>query len=61
MMTRGNFGLNLKCEELIREDDEPFNDPDEDQQIQSSIYAWWHKDMPKEIQEVLLKRSKLHQ
>lgn len=48
------FWFKFEGDELIREDDEPFNDPDEDQQIQSSIYAWWHKDMPKEIQEGFL-------
>lgn len=38
--------------ELVREDDEPFMG--EDDEIQATIYAWWHKDMPKEIKEGFL-------
>ena len=36
-------------DELVREDDEPFNDPEDDADIKASIYAWWHQDLPEQI------------
>ncbi|MCH7335308.1 hypothetical protein [Acinetobacter sp. NIPH 2699] len=48
------FWFKFNGDELIREDDEPFNDPDEDENIKASIYAWWHKDIPTEIKEGFL-------
>lgn len=48
------FWFKFDDDELVREDDEPFNDPDDDEQIKSSIYAWWHQDMPEEIREGFL-------
>ena len=38
----------------MREDDEPFNDPDQDQLIKAEIYTWWHENMPNEIKEGFL-------
>lgn len=51
------FWFKFEGDELIREDDEPFNDPDEDEEIRSSIYAWWHADMPVKIKEGFLNRD----
>lgn len=48
------FWFKFDGDELIREDDEPFNDPDEDEEIKASIYAWWHQDLPSEIKEGFL-------
>lgn len=48
------FWFKFEDNELIRQDDEPLNDPDEDQDIQSTIYAWWHEKMPPEIKEGFL-------
>lgn len=51
------FWFKFEGNELIREDDEPFNDPDEDEDIKASIYLWWHQDMPAEIREGFLNRA----
>ncbi|WP_026470893.1 hypothetical protein [Alkanindiges illinoisensis] len=51
------FWFKFEGDELIREDDEPFNDPDEDEDIKASIYGWWHQDMPAEIREGFLNRA----
>lgn len=48
------FWFKFDGDELIREDDEPFNDPDTDEEIKASIYVWWHQDMPEEIREGFL-------
>lgn len=48
------FWFKFDGDELIREDDEPLNDPDEDEEIKASIYAWWHQDLPSEIKEGFL-------
>lgn len=48
------FWFKFNGDELIREDDEPFNDPEEDEEIKASIYAWWHQDLPAEIKEGFL-------
>ena len=48
------FWFKFEGDELIREDDEPLNDPDEDEEIKASIYAWWHQDLPPEIKEGFL-------
>ena len=51
------FWFKFEGDELIREDDEPFNDPDEDEEIKASIYVWWHAEMPKKIQEGFLNQE----
>ena len=51
------FWFKFEGDELIREDDEPFNDPDEDTEIKASIYAWWHAEMPKKIKEGFLNQE----
>ena len=51
------FWFKFEGDELVREDDEPFNDPDEDLNIKAEIYTWWHQDMPKEIQEGFLNET----
>lgn len=38
-------------DELVREDDEPLNDPEEDEEIKASIYAWWHADLLKKLKK----------
>lgn len=48
------FWLKFEGDELVREDDEPFNDPDQDQLIKAEIYTWWHENMPNEIKEGFL-------
>ena len=48
------FWFKFNGDELIREDDEPLNDPEEDQEIKANIYLWWHTDMPKNIKEGFL-------
>ncbi|WP_340600838.1 hypothetical protein [Acinetobacter sp. HZNU-JH01] len=48
------FWFKFDGDELIREDDEPYNDPDEDEEIKASIYVWWHQDLPVEIKEGFL-------
>lgn len=48
------FWFRFEGDELIREDDEPLNDPDEDSEIKASIYAWWHAEMPEKIKEGFL-------
>ncbi len=48
------FWFKFEDGELIRKDDEPFNDPDDDEQIKASVYVWWHQDMPEEIREGFL-------
>ena len=45
------FWLKFEDGELIRKDNEPFQDPEEDEMIYETIYAWWHQQMPKEIKE----------
>lgn len=54
------FWFKFDGDELVREDDEPFNDPDEDEDIKASIYAWWHQDMPAEIREGFLNQQQDH-
>ncbi|MFW1799248.1 hypothetical protein ACG9YX_04305 [Acinetobacter nematophilus] len=51
------FWFKFEQDELIREDDEPFNDPEEDQEIQSSIYTWWHEGLPEKIKEGFLNQK----
>ena len=48
------FWLKFENGKLIRQDDEPLDDPDEDEIIYETIYTWWHKDMPSEIKEGFL-------
>lgn len=48
------FWFKFEGDDLVREDDEPLNDLDEDATIKESIYAWWHEDMPDEIKEGFL-------
>ena len=51
------FWFKFEDDELVREDDEPFNDPDEDEEIKTSIYAWWHAEMPEKIKEGFLNQE----
>ena len=51
------FWFKFEGDELIREDDEPFNDPDEDEEIKASIYTWWHAEMPEKIKEGFLNQE----
>ena len=51
------FWLKFEGDELIREDDEPFNDPDEDLNIKAEIYTWWHEGLPAEIKEGFLNEA----
>lgn len=48
------FWFKFNGDELVREDDEPFNDPEQDEEIKASIYAWWHQGLPAEIKEGFL-------
>lgn len=48
------FWFKFEGDELVREDDEPFNDSEEDEEIKASIYTWWHADLPKKIKEGFL-------
>ena len=51
------FFFKFEDDKLVREDDEPFNDPDEDEEIKTSIYAWWHAEMPEKIKEGFLNQE----
>ncbi|ATZ63408.1 hypothetical protein [Acinetobacter bereziniae] len=51
------FWFKFEEDELIREDDEPFNDPEEDEEIKSSIYTWWHAGLPEKIKEGFLNQE----
>lgn len=51
------FWFKFEGDELVREDDEPLNDPDDDEQIKASIYAWWHRGLPADIKEGFLNES----
>ena len=48
------FWFKFDGDELVREDDEPFNDPEDDEEIKASIYQWWHEGMPEQIKEGFL-------
>lgn len=48
------FWFKVEEGEVVRQDDEPFSDPEEDENIRAGIYAWWHADMPDEIKEGFL-------
>ena len=51
------FWYKFEGDELVREDDEPFNDPDEDEEIKTSIYTWWHAGLPNKIKEGFLNEA----
>lgn len=51
------FWFKFDGNELIRQDDEPFNDPDEDKEIKERIYIWWHAGLPEEIKVGFLNQS----
>ena len=51
------FWYKFEGDDLLREDDEPLNDPDEDEEIKASIYAWWHEGLPSEIRVGYLNES----
>lgn len=51
------FWFKFEGDELIREDDEPFNDPEQDDEIKSSIYTWWHTGLPEKIKEGFLNQA----
>ncbi len=44
---------------VVRRDDEPFMDEEEDLEILASIYAWWHEGMPATIREGFLNELSL--
>jgi hypothetical protein len=48
------FWFKFDGDEMVREDDEPFNDPEDDEEIKASIYQWWHEGMPEQIKEGFL-------
>jgi len=48
------FWLKHENGNLIRKDDEPTMEKEEDQEILNTIYAWWHVSMPDTINEGLL-------
>ncbi|AUZ04043.1 MULTISPECIES: hypothetical protein [Vitreoscilla] len=43
--------------QLVRKDDEPYQDEEEDEHIQATIYAWWHKGLPESIKEGFLNET----
>ena len=51
------FWYKFEGDKLVREDDEPFNDPDEDEEIKTSIYTWWHAGFPNKIKEGFLNEA----
>ena len=51
------FWFKFEGDELIREDDEPFNDPEQDEEIKSSIYTWWHASLTEKIKEGFLNQQ----
>ena len=51
------FWFKFEGDELIREDDEPFNDPEQDEEIKSSIYTWWHAGLTEKIKEGFLNQQ----
>ena len=51
------FWYKFEGDKLVREDDEPFNDPDEDEEIKTSIYTWWHAGLPNKIKEGFLNEA----
>ena len=51
------FWFKFEGDELIREDDEPFNDPEQDEEIKSSIYTWWHAGLAEKIKEGFLNQQ----
>jgi hypothetical protein len=51
------FWFKFEGDELVREDDEPFNDPEDDEEIKSSIYTWWHQGLPEKIKEGFLNQE----
>jgi hypothetical protein len=51
------FWFKFEGDELLREDDEPFNDPEEDEEIKANIYTWWHAGLPQQIKEGFLNEN----
>ena len=51
------FWYRFEGDELVREDDEPSNDPEEDEEIKASIYTWWHAGLPEKIKEGFLNQE----
>ena len=51
------FWFKFEGDELIREDDEPFNDPEQDEEIKSSIYTWCHAGLTEKIKEGFLNQQ----
>jgi NAD-dependent DNA ligase len=52
------FWLKYENNSLVRKDDEPFIDEDDDQEILNTVYAWWHETMPAAISEGLLNEDR---
>ncbi len=48
------FWLKYENGELVEKEDQPFEDPEEDEEIKNTIYAWWHKGLPATISVGLL-------
>ncbi len=48
------FWFKVEGDEILRQDDEPYSDPEQDEQIRTEIYPWWHAGMPEEIKEGFL-------
>ena len=42
---------------VVRYDDQPWEDDDEDARILATVYRWWHEDMPAKIKEGFLSES----
>ena len=43
------FWMKFEGDELIRHDNEPFNDEEEDEHTKQTLYTWWHADLPDSI------------
>ena len=42
---------------VVRYDDQPWEDDDEDARLLATVYRWWHEDMPAKIKEGFLSES----
>ena len=48
------YWIKFEDGKIIRKDDEPYEDEEEDEAIMNTIYAWWHSTMPDSIKEGFL-------
>jgi NAD-dependent DNA ligase len=53
------YWIKYDNDKLIRKDDEPLNDDDEDEEIKNTIYEWWHESMPSSVKEGFLNEINL--